>query len=91
MERLKRKDAAVVARSHIVDVAVAARCNDPAMSAEDLTEIEASQEFATNTVALRWIRDCHENPRGCPTVDHVDLTKRDPLPVGVLDGPSGMK
>ena len=91
MDRLKKKDAMVVARIHIARAAVAAECNKPAMPASALDTIEVNQAFATNTVALRWIRDCHEQPRGCPIVGCVDLTKRDPLPVGVLDDPSGMK
>ena len=64
MDRLKRKDAAVVAPSYIAKLAAAAQCNGPALHASDLATIEVYQGFALNTVALRWIRDCHENPRG---------------------------
>ena len=35
--------------------------------------------------AMKVIRDCHEKPRGCPTHSAVELTRRDPLPVGILE------
>ena len=57
----------------------------PAMSASELYNIKVDQPFILNTVALRWIRDCHEKPRGCPTHSAVELTRRDPLPVGILE------
>ena len=43
------------------------------------------QVYNATVVALRWIRDCHEKPRGCPTHSAVELTRRDPLPVGILE------
>ena len=55
------------------------------MSASELSTIKVDQPFTLKTVALRWIRDCHERPRGFPTHGSVELTRRDPLPVGVLD------
>ena len=60
----------------------------PAMSASELNSTQVRQPFMLNTVALRWIRDCHERPRGFPTHGSVELTRRDPLPVGVLDDDS---
>ena len=47
--------------------------------------MKVDQPFTLKTVALRWIRDCHEKPRGCPTHSAVELTRRDPLPVGILE------
>ena len=35
--------------------------------------------------AMKVTRDCHEKPRGCPTHSAVELTRRDPLPVGILE------
>ena len=35
--------------------------------------------------AMKVIRDCHEKPQGCPTHSAVELTRRDPLPVGILE------
>ena len=34
--------------------------------------------FYLNNNALKSIRDTHENPRGVPTVTHVDLFDQDP-------------
>jgi hypothetical protein len=65
---------------------------EPAVAAspEDLARVRVTQPFMLNNVALKWIRDSHENPPGSPTTDCVDLTLTDPLQIGVIDRNSGM-
>ena len=72
-------EAAVAARPVDCGAAVAA-------SAEALARLRVSQPFRLNSIALKWIRDSHENPPRFPTTDCVDLTDRDPYHIGVLDG-----
>ena len=81
MNRLRNKDADSFVDVQTDRAAVVA----PAMSASELSTIKVDQPFTLKTVALRWIRDCHEKPRGCPTHSAVELTRRDPLPVGILE------
>ena len=61
-----------------------------AASREDLARVIIVQPWRLNNTALKWIRDTHENPRGCPTIDFVDLTLKDPLQIGVLENQGGM-
>ena len=81
MNRLQDKDAESFVDFQVYNATVVA----PAMSASELSTIKVDQPFTLKTVALRWIRDCHEKPRGCPTHSAVELTRRDPLPVGILE------
>ena len=81
MNRLRNKDAESLVDVQVDRAAVVA----PSMSASELSTIKVDQPFTLKTVALRWIRDCHEKPRGCPTHSAVELTRRDPLPVGILE------
>ena len=73
------------AESFVIFQVYSATVVAPAMSASELSTIKVDQPFTLKTVALRWIRDCHEKPRGCPTHSAVELTRRDPLPVGILE------
>ena len=61
-----------------------------AASAEDLARLRVTQPFKLNNVALKYIRDSNENPRGVPTTDRVDLTDFDPFQIGVLEKGIGM-
>ena len=57
-------------------------------SPAQLAAMNVTQPFSLNNTALKWIRDTHENPRGHPTVEEVDLTDSDPLQIGVLVKPT---
>ena len=46
-----------------------------AASPEDLGSLRVSQPFKLNNVALKWIRDSCEDPRGNPTTDCVVLSQ----------------
>ena len=46
-----------------------------AASPEDLGSLRVSQPFKLNNVALKWIRDSCEDPRGTPTTDCVVLSQ----------------
>ena len=59
-------------------------------SPAQLAAMTVKQPFRLNNTALKWIRDTHENPRGHPTVEEVDLTDSDPLQIGVLVKTQGM-
>ena len=61
-----------------------------AATAADLAQLHVSQPFRLNNVALKWIRDSHEDPPGHPTTDCVDLTGSDPYQIGVLQKNTGM-
>ena len=43
-----------------------------------------------HNTALEWLRDTHESPPGQPTVPRVDITRDDPLEIGVLHRDQGM-
>ena len=43
-----------------------------------------------HNTALKWLRDTHEHPPGRPTVPRVDITRIDPLEIGVLNRDTGM-
>ena len=43
-----------------------------------------------NSIALKYIRDSNEKPRGVPTAERVDLTDFDPFPIGVLEKGNGL-
>ena len=43
-----------------------------------------------HNTALKWLRDQHEHPPGRPTVPRVDITRDDPLEIGVLNRDTGM-
>ena len=43
-----------------------------------------------HSTALQWLRDQHEHPPGRPTVPRVDITRDDPLEIGVLHRDTGM-
>ena len=45
---------------------------------------------AQHNTALKFLRDRHENPPGRPTVPRVDITRDDPLDIGVLQRGRGM-
>ena len=59
-------------------------------SYEDLALLNVKQPFRLNNVALKWIRDSHEDPPGRPTTHCVDLTNTDPLEIGVIEKNTGM-
>lgn len=61
-----------------------------AASPHDLENMRVTQPFKLNNVALKWIRDTHEDPPGNPTTDRVDLTSSDPLQIGVIVRSGGM-
>ena len=61
-----------------------------AATPEDLATLPVSQPFWLNNVALKWIRDLHENPPGNPITNCVDLTHTDPLQIGVIEKTTGM-
>ena len=71
---------------------VAAQDDGPeaAASVKALNEIKVTQPFKLNNVALKWIRDSHENPGGYPTTTIVELTDTDPFLIGVIEKTSGM-
>ena len=87
------RDAAVAAQNDDTKAAVVAQDDGPeaavALSPMALAEIRVTQRFALNNNALKWIRDSHEFPPGCPTVGYVELTDKDPLPIGVLERTRG--
>eukprot|EP00959_Pyramimonas_sp_CCMP1952_P280007 5854057-Pyramimonas_sp.AAC.1 len=56
----------------------------------DLDAIEITQSFQLNNIALKWLRDSHGEPPGCPSVRHVDITDQHPLDIGVLERTTGM-
>ena len=62
-----------------------------AASAQDLAGVQITQSFKLNNVALKWIRDSHEDPPGHPTTDCVDLTGSDPYEIGVIERHGGME
>ena len=87
--------AAVAAGDDGPQAAVAARDDGPqaavaALSAIRLNGIRVTQPFKLINVALKWLRDTHENPRGFPTVETIELTDTDPLPIGVIETTTGM-
>ena len=43
-----------------------------------------------HNTALKWLRDEHESPPGQPTIPRVDITRDDPLEIGVLHRDSNM-
>ena len=45
-----------------------------AASVKALNEIKVKLPFTVNSVALKWIRDSHEDPHGCLTTTIVELT-----------------
>ena len=69
--------AAVAAHGDGTHAAVAAHPNA-------LAEMRVTQPFTLNNVALKWIRDQNEKPRGFPTTSCVDLTETDPIQIGVI-------
>ena len=62
-----------------------------AASVQALNDTRVIQTFKFNNVALKWIRDSHENPRGWPTTTIVELTDTDPLQIGVIDEWNGLQ
>ena len=80
---IARPDGPVAAVAASAEAAVAA-------TAADLAQLHVSQPFRLNNVALKWIRDSHEDPPGHPTTDCVDLTGSDPYQIGVLQRNTGM-
>ena len=61
-----------------------------AASAEDLARLRVTQPFKLNNIALKYIRDSSEKPRGVPTTERVDLTDFDPFQIGVLEKGNGL-
>jgi len=57
---------------------------------EAFNKTEVTQNWRVNNTALKWIRDQHEEPRGHPTVDEVDLSSVDVMMIGVLYREKGM-
>ena len=43
-----------------------------------------------HNTALKWLRVQHDHPPGRPTVPRVDITRIDPLEIGVLNRDTGM-
>ena len=60
-----------------------------ARRADSFKDIPVTQSWRLNT-ALKYIRDTHEDPPGYPRVPFVDITHKDPLPIGVLLRTTGM-
>ena len=84
--------ASMAVRSNVLAAAVAASPDGSAMAAspEDLASLRVNQPFKLNNIALKWNRVSHEDPPGNPTTNCVDLTLRDPLPIGVIERSTGM-
>ena len=61
-----------------------------AASQADLARVIVSQPLKLDSIALKWIRDSHEDPPGNPNTDRVDLTHSDPLEIGVAERDGGM-
>ena len=45
----------------------------------DFASVTTKQPWHLNKTALKYIRDSHEEPRGTPTVEFVDLFDKDPI------------
>ena len=54
-----------------------------------MNSVVVTQAFKLNNVALKYLRDSHENPPGNPTTGCVDLTLSDPLQIGVIEKSTG--
>ena len=61
-----------------------------AASPSEIATHTVTQPFRLNNVALKWIRDTHEDPPGFPSVERVELTEHDPYMIGVIDKTVGM-
>ena len=81
--------AAVAARRDAEAGEGAAGAAAVAATMQELAAVVVAQPFKLNNIALKWIRDSHEEPPGWPTTDRVDLTNRDPLEIGILDRTTG--
>ena len=60
------------------------------MRADSFEDMVITQSWKLSNTALKYIRDTHENPPGYPRVPFVDITHKDPLPIGVLLRTTGM-
>ena len=50
----------------------------------DFASVTTEQPWSLNNTALKYIRDSHEEPRGTPTVEFVDLFDKDPYRIHTL-------
>ena len=55
------------------------------LSPQGLENMPVTQAFHKNSSALKYIRDLHEDHRGRPTRDRIELTRHDPIQVPVID------
>ena len=60
-----------------------------AFSPQDLENTRVVQAFRDNNTALKLFRDTNENRFARPTTHCVELTHRDPIPIGVIDHEHG--
>ena len=56
-----------------------------ALSPQDLENMPVTQAFHKNNNALKYIRDLHEDHRGRPTRNRIELTRHDPIQILVID------
>ena len=76
-----------------ITAAVAASNGDSAtavaFSPQDLENAPVAQAFRDNNIALKLFRDADEDRFARPTTHCVELTHRDPIPVGVIEHEKG--
>ena len=60
-----------------------------AFSPQDLENTRVVQAFRDNNIALKFFRDADEDRFARPTTHCVELTHRDPIPVGVIEHEKG--
>ena len=76
-----------------ITAAVAASNGDSAtavaFSPQDLENTRVVQAFRDNNIALKFFRDADEDRFARPTTHCVELTHRDPIPVGVIEHEKG--
>ena len=60
-----------------------------AFSPQDLDNTPVSQGFRDNNTALKFFRDTNEDYFTGPTTHRVELTHRDPIPIGVIEHEKG--
>ena len=60
-----------------------------AFSPQDLENAPVAQAFRDNNIALKFFRDADEDRFARPTTHCVELTHRDPIPIGVIQHEKG--
>ena len=56
-----------------------------ALSPQDLENMPVTQAFHKNNSVITYFRDKYENHLGIPTISHIELTRRDPIQILVID------